>query len=271
MVALDFQTNRPTPVPPLNPDPEDAQGEKQRRNLAMWNKARLKHRRETSMLLRERMSIPPTPEEMRGVHELHRIAAQAWEEGNSRQVELVNSRQVELVRTHTHSVCQTIFPEGRNVHGALFGGYIMHEGFDIAHFAAKYFMGGDPIAIGLDEAVFVQPVAVGDMLKFTARVVHVACRVVRVNVVVEVLHPDAFGPGRVADALNTNFDGRVVGKRSNRMMFLFLHSKKGETTDGCLPQVVPDSYKEILMHVDALRRQKEEGPTEEFISHHYGI
>eukprot|EP01047_Picozoa_sp_COSAG01_P032172 COSAG01_NODE_2313_length_7933_cov_79.874777_4_plen_92_part_00 len=50
-------------------------------------------------------------------------------------------------------------------------------GFDLAAFVARFFARGTPVAaVGLDEAVFLQSVAVGDLVTFKARVVHATPR-----------------------------------------------------------------------------------------------
>ena len=44
---------------------------------------------------------------------------------------------------------------------------------DLAYFAARFFTRGAPfVPVGLDDAVFLQPVSIGDMVRWVARVVH---------------------------------------------------------------------------------------------------
>ena len=118
----------------------------------------------------------------------------------------------------------------------------MEESEKLAQYAACFFAQGRPvIPLGIDEAVFLQPIGIGDMVTFTARVVHSTEMSCRVLVTVEVRDP--------ADAAR-------VPVRSNRLMFVF----GGESFR---PGIVPETYSEVLMYLDAQRRHAVEGPTDE--------
>ena len=46
----------------------------------------------------------------------------------------------------------------------------MLQAFDLAFYAARFFAGASAVApLGLDEALFLQPINIGDMVTFTAR------------------------------------------------------------------------------------------------------
>ena len=121
----------------------------------------------------------------------------------------------------------------------------MVEGQSLAQYTASFFAMGKPIIpIGIDEAIFLQPVALGDMVTFTARLVHATATTCRVNVTVEVRDPKV--PSQVP-------------VRSNRLVFIF----GGDFS--ARPGVIPETYKEILMHTDAQRRHVVEGPWDEEI------
>eukprot|EP00472_Partenskyella_glossopodia_P004298 CAMPEP_0197539240 /NCGR_PEP_ID=MMETSP1318-20131121/62099_1 /TAXON_ID=552666 /ORGANISM="Partenskyella glossopodia, Strain RCC365" /LENGTH=410 /DNA_ID=CAMNT_0043097905 /DNA_START=405 /DNA_END=1637 /DNA_ORIENTATION=- len=255
MVALDKKTHKTANAYPLVEDPND-ELEKARKVLAQKHKLELIQRRENSMMLKDKMSSPPTKREMESVHELHR---KLTEMRRNPQV-----KEVEMVREHTHICSRRIFPQYRNVHGKLFGGFVMIESYDLACFAAKYFMGIEPVAVGLDEAVFNMPISIGDMVLFTARVVHSSRKAIRVNVSVELLHPKAIGPDRIKERIYGS-DGRVIGKKTNRLVFIFI----AEPGKQLLREVAPNTYEEVLMHVDALRRYEEEGPTDKFMEERY--
>lgn len=105
---------------------------------------------------------------------------------------------------------------------------------------------GNPIfPLGIDEAIFMQPIAIGDMVTFCARIVHSTAHTCRVLVTVEVRDPA---------------DRNRVPKRSNRLMFLFASDHFPSHP------IVPETYREILMHIDAKRRYLEEGPTDDEVA-----
>ena len=84
-----------------------------------------------------------------------------------------------------------------------------------------------------------QPVAVGDMVRFVARVVHAgADGIFRVLVTMEVLAPE--DPGRLP-------------QRSNRLSFAFVTAPEHRRV------VLPTTYREVLMQVTAARRHAVEG------------
>lgn len=154
-----------------------------------------------------------------------------------------------------------VYPESRNVHGKSFGGFVVEESHTIAQFAADFFLHADqeqeandnddfsferPTPVGLDEAIFFQPISIGDHVTFTARVVHATPFICRVYVVVEVQNPT---------------DRNRQPLRSNCVSFLF---SCGATKQ--FPEIVPDTYPDILMHMKASRRYMEEGPSDEYIA-----
>lgn len=98
-----------------------------------------------------------------------------------------------------------------------------------------------------------QPVSIGDVVSFTARLVHVTQHTCRVFVTVQVLDPT---------------DPLRLPERSNRLVFLFAvaepptHCRQdGSGDDGCF--ILPQSYPEVLMQVEAQRRHDVEGPTDD--------
>ena len=126
----------------------------------------------------------------------------------------------------------------------MFGGWVAGAAFDVAYYAAKFFAAGRPfLPLGLDDATFLQPVRVGDLVRFEARVVHAAIGTFRVAVTVGVV--DATDPGRAA-------------QRSNNLMFVFATDR----TEEAAVTILPETYSEVLQQVGAARRHAVEGPSE---------
>ncbi len=119
----------------------------------------------------------------------------------------------------------------------------MAQAYNLARYTTSvYARGGAVVPLGLDEAVFLQPISIGDLVTFTARLVHATSHTCRVFVTVEVR--DATDPSRLP-------------LRSNRLIFPFA----ARAPPG---GVVPHTYREVIMHVDAARRHATEGPSEEW-------
>ena len=153
MVALDTKSGRPAKgaVPPLGePEAEDLAKFKLRSDIARAHGKMRKRRMLNSMLLRQPVSAPPQPEEMATLHELQRAAVHALESGE---------RPVKTVKNLTYRSSFVVYPEQRNVHGKLFGGFVMDQAYTLASFAARMFARGERVVpIGMDDATFNAPV-----------------------------------------------------------------------------------------------------------------
>ena len=112
--------------------------------------------------------------------------------------------------------------------------------YDLAYLAARYFTRGQPfVPIGFDEALFLQPVAISDMVRFTARVVHSGDDgVFRVFVTMDVIEPT---------------DPDRLPQRTSQLMFVFAASP------ACRRTVLPTTYQEVIMHVKAARNHAARG------------
>eukprot|EP00547_Thalassionema_nitzschioides_P012824 CAMPEP_0194255722 /NCGR_PEP_ID=MMETSP0158-20130606/35111_1 /TAXON_ID=33649 /ORGANISM="Thalassionema nitzschioides, Strain L26-B" /LENGTH=482 /DNA_ID=CAMNT_0038994171 /DNA_START=117 /DNA_END=1566 /DNA_ORIENTATION=+ len=264
MVAVDTKTLRPIknviPSLILNDAREGDSNERQvmRMDMAKQHNKTRKERMASSMQLSHNISHPPTAAEMEAFHLLYRRRHQNY---------LLPSEErqctSQLVSDHTYRSSLVVYPERRNVHGKLFGGFVVEKSHAIAQYAVDFFLHSEeqqpparqqkgtsvldrPIPVGLDEAVFLQPISIGDHVTFTARVVHATPSMCRVIVVVEVRNP-------------TDRDRQPL--RSNRLSFLFLAAGAKP-----FPGILPDTYSEMLMYMDASRRYATEGPSDEYVA-----
>jgi acyl-coenzyme A thioesterase 9 len=228
MVCVDRNTLRPAKgmISPLINDPKDS-FQAERSDLANLHGVVRKRRAESSVTLHSRnLTLPPNDSEMRQIHAMHREATQS-----ASFTKIVN------VGDHTHSTSLVVFPEQRNVHGKTFGGFVVAQAFDFAYVAAtKYVRGQRFASVGIDEASFLQPIAIGDLINFHCRVVHSDPKsgVFRVSVNVDVL--DKRDPSRQ----------RI--SRTNFLRFIFAAEANA------IPPLLPRSYNEILGYVNAARR-----------------
>lgn len=267
MVALDPTTMKPLVVrsktsdghsqsdhsilPPLHTDPHDAKNQAERLAMAEWHDQIRKARAASSLQLRTPISTPPTPTEVQAIHQLHQQVTRL-RESSGNQPGCPPNVHPRTVGAYTFRSSAVIFPEHRNVHGKLFGGYVLSEAYNLALYATKFFAQSGQsdvhkvVPLGLDEAIFHQPVSIGDLVSFTARVVHATRYTCRVVCTVKVLDPTC--PTRSPS-------------RSNRLTFVFAATTPLEHKTA--PFVVPETYPEVLLHVEAARRHAVEGPTED--------
>eukprot|EP00955_Chlamydomonas_euryale_P061230 357951-Chlamydomonas_euryale.AAC.5 len=61
-------------------------------------------------------------------------------------------------------------PQQTNMHGRIFGGFLMRRGYELAFATTYAFAGVRPTFVKVDEVVFVKPVDVGDLLRLESKV-----------------------------------------------------------------------------------------------------
>ncbi|XP_017630464.1 acyl-coenzyme A thioesterase 2, chloroplastic isoform X1 [Gossypium arboreum] len=98
-------------------------------------------------------------------------------------------------------ICQ---PQQRNIHGRIFGGFLMHRAFELAFSTAYVFAGLVPCFLEVDHVDFLRPVDVGDFLRLTSCVLYTELEnpdqpLINVEVVAHVTRPEI----RSSDVSNT--------------------------------------------------------------------
>jgi len=127
-------------------------------------------------------------------------------------------------------------PQDRNVHGKIFGGFLMREAFDIAWIAAITFFGvNNPAFVSVDDIQFVKPVNIGGIMEFVAAVVFSSEDkiVVQVNVY------------EVGYATSTR-------EKTNSLTYVFAAPKEG-LGPSRVSQVMPSTYEEFVSYLEGRR------------------
>lgn len=89
-------------------------------------------------------------------------------------------------------MCQ---PQQRNIHGRIFGGFLMRKAFELAFATAYTFAGKAPRFLEVDHVDFVKPVDVGNFLRFKSRVLYTELEnpaepMINIEVVAHVTRPE---------------------------------------------------------------------------------
>ncbi|KAK6146374.1 hypothetical protein DH2020_020243 [Rehmannia glutinosa] len=89
-------------------------------------------------------------------------------------------------------MCQ---PQQRNIHGRIFGGFLMRRAFELAFATAYSFAGSAPFFLEVDHVDFLKPVDVGNFLRFNSCVLYTelenpAQPMINVEVVAHVMRPE---------------------------------------------------------------------------------
>ncbi|CAL5386145.1 unnamed protein product [Camellia sinensis] len=109
-------------------------------------------------------------------------------------------------------------PQQRNIHGRIFGGFLMHRAFELAFSTAYVFAGMMPCFLEVDHVDFLKPVDVGDLLRLTSCVLYTELEttdqpLINVEVVAHVTRPEL----RSSEVSNTFYFSFTVHPEVNAM------------------------------------------------------
>ncbi|KAF1833359.1 Thioesterase/thiol ester dehydrase-isomerase [Decorospora gaudefroyi] len=225
MVSLDPSTKKPVNVNPLIVETPE---EKRLYALGERNSRVRKERRDTSLLKH-------TPNDLESdlIHAL-------W------QIQKHNAVLMRKTRLQTATIMQ---PQYRNRHHfMIFGGFLLKQTFELAFTAAAAFAHARPTFVSLDPSTFENPVPVGSILYLTATVVYT--------------DPPLIGaPGEKVDEqtdytrVQIRVDSKVrdvehgLSKPTGQFNYTFTVPKK--------IRVMPNTYQEFMMYIDARRRAEQ--------------
>ncbi|XP_065876800.1 acyl-coenzyme A thioesterase 2, chloroplastic [Euphorbia lathyris] len=127
-----------------------------------------------------------------------------------------NSILMRDTRLENSLICQ---PQQRNIHGRIFGGFLMHRAFELAFSTTYAFAGLVPYFLEVDHVDFLRPVDVGDFLRLKSCVLYTELEnpeqpLINIEVVAHVTRPEL----RLSEVSNTfyfTFTVRPEAKAAN--------------------------------------------------------
>ncbi|KAI3450149.1 hypothetical protein Pfo_006814 [Paulownia fortunei] len=127
-----------------------------------------------------------------------------------------NSILLRDTRLENSLICQ---PQQRNIHGRIFGGFLMHRAFELAFSTAYAFAGMMPSFLEVDHVDFLRPVDVGDFLRLKSCVLYTESEnsdqpLIHVEVVAHVTRPE-FRSSEVSNRFYFTFTVRPEAKAMN--------------------------------------------------------
>lgn len=90
-----------------------------------------------------------------------------------------------------HSTLLRAFPDNRNVHNHIFGGFVLRTAVEISSITACIYAGGRPLIECISDVAFYSPLKVNSFIKLTAYVVYTYKRYIQLLTIVEVLHENS--------------------------------------------------------------------------------
>lgn len=235
MVATDPVTKKPVKIAPVRTDTEEEQ------RVFAQGARNSKIRRERSQ--RSLLKTAPNDEESDLIHAMWQLQRR-YHDPNDALRKPENVFFMDTTKLNTAAIMQ---PQYRNRHHfMIFGGFLLKQTFELAFCCAASFTHARPKFDSLDPSTFQNPVPVGSVLYLTATVVYT-----------EPAPPaeDAAAhdqPPKAQTRVQVRVDSKVRDvehgetKPTGQFNYTFLIDKD--------VQVLPRTYSEFMMYVDARRR-----------------
>ncbi|KAL6049069.1 Acyl-coenzyme A thioesterase 9, mitochondrial [Balamuthia mandrillaris] len=125
------------------------------------------------------MRLPPRPEEVSLIHNF--FMQQHWRSKMALLSASSSSASSSPVHRHYvlmsdtgHSSTQWTHPQNRNIHGNIYGGFLMRQAFELAFASCGMFAKERPEFVSMDDIHFIKPVRIGSILSFHCNVVYTA-------------------------------------------------------------------------------------------------
>lgn len=240
MVSLDKNTKKPVPIPAVIPTSEI---EKQ-----LYAEGEKKHAHRKAIKSRSLLHQTPNDEESDLIHAMWQRQLQ-YHDPNDPLRKPSNVHWMEATRLSTASIMQ---PQYRNRHNfMIFGGFLLKQTFELAFCCAASFAHVRPTFVSLDPSTFQNPVPVGSVLYLAATVVYTDPPVVHGASDADDV-ADAEGEAEAYTRVQVRVDSKVRNvehgetKPTGQFNYTFVVKKN--------VKVMPKTYSEFMMYVDARRR-----------------
>ncbi|KAK9425922.1 putative HotDog ACOT-type domain-containing protein [Seiridium unicorne] len=237
MVALDPETKKPVNIPPLEcttPEEEKIYNAGEAKSLAK------KNNRKISLLETE----PDDPESAL----IHNIWLKQVQYHDPNDELRQPSNVVKMAKTQL-STAQIMQPQYRNRHQTMiFGGFHLKQTFELAFCCAANFAHARPTFISADPCTFRNPVPVGSVLYLTATVAYTDPPLLEEDG----SEPQQKDPKNPMTRVHIRVDSKVRdvehgnARPTGQFNYTFAVPKD--------VKVMPESYQEMMMYVDARRR-----------------
>ncbi|KAF8584449.1 Thioesterase/thiol ester dehydrase-isomerase [Ramaria rubella] len=159
MVCRDTLTHKAKPIPRLTPSTPEEQ--------ALFVMGAAHKGRKMSLALNSLDKAPPTTIEVAKLHQLF------LHHGQNRMHPNTDPERVWMEDTAVEN-CLLMFPQERNVHSKIFGGYLMRLAYELSITTAMLFSRRALRFLSLDGLSFRHPVPIGSILRLRSHVVYAA-------------------------------------------------------------------------------------------------
>ncbi|KDP35138.1 hypothetical protein JCGZ_10672 [Jatropha curcas] len=178
-VSRDPKTGKSAPVNRISPETEEEK--------LLWEEA--EERNKTRKKMREENKMDA---ENKDKERLHALLAEGRVFCDMPALADRDSILIKYTCHRNSLICQ---PQQRNIHGRIFGGFLMRKAFELAFSTAYAFAGAAPRFLEVDHVDFVKPVDVGNFLRLNSCVLYTELDdptkpMINVEVVAHVTRPE---------------------------------------------------------------------------------
>ncbi|RAL47794.1 unnamed protein product [Cuscuta campestris] len=207
-VARDYKTKKAAPVNRLSPETDEEKN--------LYEAAEGRNRLRKRKIVGDKREV-----ENGGENRLESLLAEGRILCDMPALADRNSILLRDTRLENSLICQ---PQQRNIHGRIFGGFLMHRAFELAFSTAYAFAGMMPYFMEVDHVDFLRPVDVGDFLRFKSCVLyteyeHTDQPLINVEVVAHVTRPE-LRSSEVSNKFYFTFTVRPEAKAQNNKFMI---------------------------------------------------
>ncbi|KAJ7938183.1 HotDog domain-containing protein [Mycena leptocephala] len=193
-------------------------------------------KRRQSQALRSLSRVPPSSTEAEALHSFYLKYGQDAKNLNRSDED---DERVWMGDTHLEKT-MLMFPQERNIHQKIFGGYLMRLAYELGFSNSSLFMrGGHVRFLSLDGIAFAQPVPIGSILRLTSYVLHSTS--------------STEFPMIVHVAVTANVVDVQTGKENTTNEFRFTWCRDDSASSVPRRKVVPKTYKEAMLWLEGKR------------------
>ncbi|KAF8797711.1 Thioesterase/thiol ester dehydrase-isomerase [Phlegmacium glaucopus] len=206
----------------------------------------IKQRRK-SLALRSLSRVPPSSSEAAELHAFYLKYGQGQEQGENAGHDLVATTERVWMGDTVLEKCMLMFPQERNVHQKIFGGYLMRLAYELGFTNASLFTRGPVKFLSLDGISFARPVPIGSILRLRSQILHTTSSP-QYNIIVHV-------------GVQANVVDVKTGSEQTTNDFRFTWCQESLTSSTSISasalisprQVVPKTYKEAMLWLEGKR------------------
>lgn len=195
----------------------------------------------------------PSPDEVDTIHRLFleskslKAQKDAILSGRVESIDALGRSKFKWMKNTIYKNVLLMHPQERNIHGNIFGGYLMKTAMELSWVTAMCFVGKHfPVFLSADKIEFMNPVSIGAIMEFTGRVVY--------------SYSDKF----VIQVLAYHIDRETNEKTAtNKLTYIYQASSSPEfgsanDLDLCVnavevADIVPKEYEEFVAYIEGRR------------------